>query len=185
MHLPLQSGCDSVLKRMARRCKTAEFADLVQQARLKVPHFNVTTDVIVGFPGETEAEWAESIAFIEKIGFGHIHIFSYSPRTGTAAAEFPHQINAEVKKQRSQQLHALAAQLKQQFISENLASDAQVLWEGQTEIRDNGQTRYFGYTGNYLRVACDVANEQVLENQILPVRLISHETDYIYGALIN
>ena len=76
LHLPLQSGSDSVLKRMARRCKTAEFAEIVATARAEIPYFNITTDIIVGFPGETEAEWRESLAFIAGIGFGHIHIFS-------------------------------------------------------------------------------------------------------------
>jgi threonylcarbamoyladenosine tRNA methylthiotransferase MtaB len=179
LHLPLQSGSDSVLKRMARRCKTQEFTAMVAEARALIPHFNVTTDIIVGFPGETEQEWQESYDYIKNLGFGHIHIFSYSPRQGTKAAEFPIQINQEIKKQRSKQLHELAENLKQQFIAENIGVTAEVLWEGQTETLDEQTTRYFGYTANYLRVACDVSNGVELENRILPCQLITAEAGFV------
>ena len=171
LHLPLQSGSDSVLRRMARRCKTEEFAEMVQQARALIPNFNITTDIIVGFPGETEQEWQESFDYIRNLGFGHIHIFSYSPREGTKAASLPDPISPDVKKQRSKQLHQLAETLKQDFVVENFGSLASVLWEGQTETLDNGKVRYFGYTPNYIRVACDVEAAINLENQILPTKL--------------
>ena len=112
LHLPLQSGCNSVLKRMARRCKTEEFEAIVKQARAEIAHFNVTTDIIVGFPAETESEWQQSFDFIKKIGFGDMHIFSYSHRDGTTAASFPNPVTNEIKKQRSQQLHQLSKQMK-------------------------------------------------------------------------
>jgi len=179
LHLPLQSGSDSVLRRMARRCKTEEFALMVAEARATIPNFNITTDIIVGFPGETEQEWQDSFDYIKRIGFGHIHIFSYSPREGTKAAGLPDQISAEVKKQRSKQLHDLAESLKQAFIAKNLDSQADVLWEGYTENLDNGLVRYFGYTPNYLRVGCDVAADSVLENQILPAQLQTAEAQFI------
>ncbi|MDD4915455.1 MAG: tRNA (N(6)-L-threonylcarbamoyladenosine(37)-C(2))-methylthiotransferase MtaB [Methylococcales bacterium] len=181
LHLPLQSGSDTVLKRMARRCKTQEFAEIATQARALIPHFNITTDIIVGFPGETEQEWRESYDYIKNLGFGHIHIFSYSPRQGTKAAEMPNQIGQDVKKQRSRQLHELAETLKQQFIADNMGVTAEVLWEGQTETPDDQTTRYFGYTPNYLRVACDVANGVELENRILPCRLIKAEDGFVAG----
>jgi len=98
LHLPLQSGSDTVLRRMARRCKTEEFAVIVKQLRAQIPHFNITTDIIVGFPGETEQEWQESFNFIKQIGFGHIHIFTYSSRAGTKAASLPDQLGNEIKK---------------------------------------------------------------------------------------
>ncbi|WGS84875.1 tRNA (N(6)-L-threonylcarbamoyladenosine(37)-C(2))-methylthiotransferase MtaB [Methylomonas sp. UP202] len=179
LHLPLQSGSDSVLKRMARRCKTEEFRQIVELARTTIPHFNITTDIIVGFPGETEQEWQESYDYIERLGFGHIHIFSYSPREGTAAANFPGPVAQDLKKRRSKQLHDLAKILKEQFIIENIASLADVLWEGQTQTLDNGDIRYFGYTPNYLRVACDVNADTALENQIQKVRLSTVESDFI------
>ncbi|MGR8931486.1 MAG: tRNA (N(6)-L-threonylcarbamoyladenosine(37)-C(2))-methylthiotransferase MtaB [Gammaproteobacteria bacterium] len=179
LHLPLQSGSDSVLRRMARRCKTEEFAQLVATARAAIPHFNITTDIIVGFPGETEQEWQESLAYIENIGFGHIHIFSYSPREGTKAANLPNQIEQSIKRERSRQLHELAETKKQTFVNENLGENVEVLWEGQTEALDNGLIRYFGYTPNYLRVACDVEVGTTLENQILPAKLCRAESSFI------
>ncbi|AEG01433.1 tRNA (N(6)-L-threonylcarbamoyladenosine(37)-C(2))-methylthiotransferase MtaB [Methylomonas methanica] len=184
LHLPLQSGSDSVLRRMARRCKTAEFAEMVRLARTTIPHFNITTDIIVGFPGETEEEWLESYDYIQNLGFGHIHIFSYSPREGTKAAGLPNQISQEIKKQRSKQLHALAERMKQDFASNNLASSANVLWEGQTESLNNGTTRYFGYTPNYLRVACDVPSGVSLENQIRPAILRAAYSQFIEAILV-
>lgn len=183
LHLPLQSGSDSVLRRMARRCKTEEFGNMVHEARAAIPHFNITTDIIVGFPGETEQEWQESVEYITKIGFGHIHIFSYSPREGTKAAGLPDQVSQDVKKQRSRELHELAGTLKQAFIAENLGTEAMVLWEGQSETLDNGKTRYFGYTPNYLRVACEVATGTELKNMTLPARLLRAEPNFIAAEL--
>lgn len=184
LHLPLQSGSDSVLRRMARRCKTAEFAELVAKARSTIPYFNITTDIIVGFPGETEQEWRESMDYIERIGFGHIHIFSYSPREGTKAASLPNQVNNAVKRQRSRELHALAERMKQAFLTENLGRTCCVLWEGQSQTLDNGKTRYFGYTPNYLRVACDVDSGMTLENRILEAKLQRPEANFIAATLI-
>ncbi len=185
LHVPLQSGSDSVLRRMARRCKTAEFSELVNRARSSIPHFNVTTDIIVGFPGETEEEWRESVEYIQRIGFGHIHIFSYSPREGTKAAGLPNQISQDLKRQRSRELHALAETMKQAFIESNLGTLAPVLWEGQTETLANGELRYFGYTPNYLRVACDVPAGRSLENLILPARLESVAADFVNASLVE
>ena len=183
LHLPLQSGSDSVLRRMARRCKTAEFAELVAKARATIPHFNITTDIIVGFPGETEEEWRESYDYIKNIGFGHIHIFSYSPREGTKAAGLPNPIDNDIKRQRSRALHELAENLKQTFIAENIGTQAAVLWEGQSEILENGLTRFFGYTPNYLRVACDVDSGTALENRILPASLLQAEAGFVKAKI--
>lgn len=162
LHLPLQSGSDSVLKRMARRCKTEEFAELIANARQSIPDFNVTTDIIVGFPGETDAEWQEGLKFIESIGFGHMHIFSFSPREGTKAAGLANPVPADVIKQRSQQLHELADRMKQDFINSFVDKCADkplpVLLEDNAESLDDGRFRYFGYTPNYLRVRVDLDN---------------------------
>lgn len=171
LHLPLQSGSDTVLRRMARRCKTAEFADMVQQARDKIKNFNITTDIIVGFPGETEQEWQTSFDYIKSIGFGHIHIFTYSIREGTKAATLPHQLPNEIKKKRSKQLHQLAEQMKQQFIAQNINQQYPVLWEGQKKPVDDDHYLSFGYTPNYLRVACKIANDDSIENKIIPAAL--------------
>ncbi|GFO70893.1 threonylcarbamoyladenosine tRNA methylthiotransferase MtaB [Bathymodiolus japonicus methanotrophic gill symbiont] len=168
LHLPLQSGSDSVLKRMARRCKTAEFQLIVQQARAKVPNINITTDIIVGFPGETAQEWQESFDFIKQIGFGNIHIFTYSTRRGTKAATLPDPVQQTIKKQRSQQLHQLAEQMKKNFLIQNLGGSQDILWEGQKEEIDATKHKVFGYTPNYLRVATIIDNSEILENTISP-----------------
>ena len=185
LHLPLQSGSDSVLRRMARRCKTDEFASMIEQARALIPHFNLTTDIIVGFPGESEAEWQESVEYIQRIGFGHIHIFSYSPREGTKAATLPNPVSNDIKRLRSRQLHELAEQMKHAFIGQNLGTDADILWEGQYETLSDGRRRYFGYTPNYLRAICVVDAESSLENQILPARLMAVNGDHVDVELQN
>ncbi|GAB6141741.1 tRNA (N(6)-L-threonylcarbamoyladenosine(37)-C(2))-methylthiotransferase MtaB [Methylosoma difficile] len=183
LHLPLQSGADSVLRRMARRTKTAEFTDIVNQLRAQVPQFNITTDIIVGFPGETEQEWQESFDFIKAIGFGHIHIFTYSRREGTKAATLPGQIAEPIKKQRSQQLHQLAETLKTQFYEANLGRTFPVLWEAYSEPLADGKQRVFGYTPNYLRVATEIPANESVENQTIPVTLTAVKDSYLLGEL--
>jgi threonylcarbamoyladenosine tRNA methylthiotransferase MtaB len=164
MHLPIQSGSDSVLRRMSRRCHTTEFAQLINQATTQHPAFNVTTDIIVGFPAETDTEWRETMAFVESIGFGHIHIFSYSPRAGTKAATMSGQVDEAVKKQRSRQLHTLAQTLKHDFLQRQTGKHAQVLWESITG------DYHFGYTENYARVAVK-SGAQSVENTITSCQL--------------
>ena len=165
-HLPLQSGSDTVLKRMARRCKTDDFSNLVKQARQSVNNFNVTTDIIVGFPGETEAEWNASLDFIQKIRFSHIHIFTYSQRAGTKAATLDNQVDKNIKRQRSKQLHELVRNLHRDFLNNQLGQQANVLWETKNE--DNVWT---GYTENFTRVETRLNEAMNLENKITPVTI--------------
>lgn len=181
LHLPLQSGCNSVLRRMARRCKTKEFAAIVDKFRQQIPFFNITTDIIVGFPGETEQEWQKSYDFIKQIGFSHVHIFTYSRREGTKATSFPNQISNEIKKQRSQQLHLLANEMRLEFWQNNIGNEFPILWEGYSELLENGKQRVFGYTPNYLRVGCEINMNESLENKIIPTRLQEISENYISG----
>ncbi|MFZ1343193.1 tRNA (N(6)-L-threonylcarbamoyladenosine(37)-C(2))-methylthiotransferase MtaB [Thiothrix eikelboomii] len=182
MHLPIQSGADSVLRRMARRCKTTEFAQLVSQARAAIPNFNVTTDIIVGFPGETEAEWQATLSFVERIGFGHVHIFSYSPREGTKAAGLANPVAEAVKKQRSQALHQLAERSQQAWLAQQLGQRVPVLWERRRE--QAGELIYTGYTPNYCKVMTKPPTSVDLENQITTVSLslVSDEADLLLGV---
>jgi threonylcarbamoyladenosine tRNA methylthiotransferase MtaB len=165
LHLPLQSGSDSVLRQMARRCKTEEFAAIVARLRAINPLFNITSDIIVGFPGETEEEWQSSLEFIRQVRFGHIHIFTYSPREGTKAATLPNPVSEPIKKQRSQQLHKLGDEMRLKFYAENLGQQFPVLWEAYSEPVGKDMQRVFGYTPNYLKVACEIGNGQSLENK--------------------
>ncbi|NOT85400.1 MAG: tRNA (N(6)-L-threonylcarbamoyladenosine(37)-C(2))-methylthiotransferase MtaB [Methylococcaceae bacterium] len=178
LHLPLQSGSDTVLRRMARRCKTEEFSAIVAQLRKQIPHFNVTTDIIVGFPGETEQEWQTSYDFVKAIGFGQLHIFSYSKREGTKAAELPDQVPEAVKKQRSQQLHQLGDRLKQDFFKQQLGQEVAVLWEGSEDAVEPPALR-FGYTPNYCRIASNNKTPSTNSNQISNCRVVSTRENYL------
>ncbi len=173
LHLPLQSGSDSILRRMARRCKKSEFSQLVAAARASIPNFNITTDVIVGFPGETESEWHESLEFIEQIGFGHLHIFTFSPRTGTLAAEMPGRIPREVTRQRSQELHDLGMRMKRQVLQQNLGEYYPVLIECMEQDEGKDVSIWSGYTPNFLRVAVPYPAGSALDNKIVYVELKS------------
>jgi len=155
MHLPIQSGSDSVLKRMARRCKTAEFSQIVDKARGAVPLFNITTDLIVGFPGETENEWRQTMDYVESIGFGHMHIFSYSRREGTKAARLPGQVDKKIRQDRSRQMHELAARLKMIELEKHVGTRCSVLWEQQVNRETNLWT---GYTQHYHKIVSSDAN---------------------------
>lgn len=184
LHLPLQSGSDSVLRRMARRCKTEEFANIVKQARQQIKNFNITTDIIVGFPGETEQEWQDSLKFIKKTCFGHVHIFTYSSREGTKAATLASQVPNDIKKQRSKQLHQLAETMKQQFISKNINQQFAVLWEGKRQQMENKQQLVFGYTPNYLRAACQISEQENIENKIITAELEFVSENHVRSILI-
>jgi threonylcarbamoyladenosine tRNA methylthiotransferase MtaB len=170
LHLPLQSGCDQTLKRMARRCKTREFESMVRAARERYPGFNVTTDVIVGFPGEDEQEWAESRDFIAALEFGHLHIFAFSPRSGTRAASLPEPVDPSTIRQRSNELHLLGDRMKRKILNEQLGDRVQVLVERQQN--DSG-TLWNGYTPNFHRVSVEVPTAAAQAGKCLTARLCS------------
>ncbi len=178
MHLPLQSGSDSVLRRMARRCKTADFTELCQALRSAVPGFNVTTDIIAGFPGETDQEWRESVDYLQSLpAFGHIHIFTYSEREGTKAASLPNPVPPQIRQKRSRELHQIAANQRKSAQALQINQTVPVLWErGQPE---NGQIRHWGYTPNYMKVT--TLSDADLTNQILDTRLEAISEDGLLG----
>ena len=177
LHLPLQSGSDKILRRMARRCKKDDFARLISIARETVPNFNITTDIMVGFPGEGDAEWCESIEFIQQISFGHMHIFAFSPRTGTLAADMPEQIPRETVRQRSQELHDLGMDMKRESLQQNLGHSCHVLIESLEDNPDENTKFWGGYTPNFLRVAVPYTPDEKLDNKIVTVRLDSIRVD--------
>jgi threonylcarbamoyladenosine tRNA methylthiotransferase MtaB len=183
LHLPLQSGSDRILKSMARRCKSGEFERLVEAAHRQVPDFNVTTDIIVGFPGEGDAEWGETLELVERIGFGHLHIFPFSPRAGTLAAEMDGVVDPAVIKRRSQELHSLGERLKQATLERYLDRTFPVLLETASE--ESGTL--YGYTPNYLRVAVESSDKESMENQIVPVRTLAltPENDALRAVVIE
>lgn len=175
LHLPLQSGSDSVLSRMARRCKSDDFRQLLQQARSSIADFNVTTDIIVGFPGECDKEWQESLSFVESCQFSHIHIFPYSPRQGTRAADMQKQLAIEIKKTRTRQLHQLANKMRNEILKSYIGRDFPVLFENCAEQTDDGGQSYFAYTPNYLKVKYVSSQQLSLKNQIHHVKLTGYD----------
>ncbi len=171
LHLPLQSGCDATLRRMGRRYTTGEFAHLVEEARSHIPDVSITTDIIVGFPGEDEAEFNASIAFVERMGFAHMHIFTYSPREGTPAVRLPRHVPPEVKKKRSRLMRDLMHRMKAQFLRRYLQDVRPVLYEGVVHEDETYRT-WSGLTDNYIRVLTRVPREVDVYNRILPTRLV-------------
>ncbi len=155
-HLSLQSGCDETLKRMNRRYTTAEFKERVELLRKHMPDVALTTDIIVGFPGETDEEFEQTYNFLKDIKFSKMHVFKYSPRIGTKAAEFPNQIDGTKKDSRSEKLLELSENNEREFASKHIGKEIDVLFE-------NGHD---GHTTNYIEVYSE--NEKEL-NKILKV----------------
>jgi threonylcarbamoyladenosine tRNA methylthiotransferase MtaB len=179
LHLPLQSGCDATLRRMARRTSQAQFSGLVEAARAAIPDLAVTTDLIVGFPGETEAEFAESIAFVEALSLAKLHIFRYSRRQGTAAAAMKGQVPAPAMQERSQRMHLLNATLEQRFRQKFVGRTMPVLWESHEPYGFGLQ--WSGLTGNYLRVVTHTSFQTNLRNQVVEMQLV----DTVPAALLG
>jgi threonylcarbamoyladenosine tRNA methylthiotransferase MtaB len=178
LHLPMQSGSPAVLRRMSRRCRPAEFAALVAEARRTVPDFNVTTDIIVGFPGETAAEWQETLDFVDRIGFGHVHIFAFSPRAGTKAATLPDPVGREVKRRRCADLAALAERRRQGFLEGFVGREFPVLLEHQDDAGD-----WVGYTPNYLRTTLAAAGGEDLANRVVTAAIAGTAAGGLRGHL--
>jgi threonylcarbamoyladenosine tRNA methylthiotransferase MtaB len=151
LHLPLQSGSDRVLRRMARRTSRAAFRALAEEAHARIPDLNLSTDLIVGFPGETDDDFAATLAYVEELAFARLHVFSYSPRPGTAAARMADQVPGPVKRERTQQLIELGERLSLAFHQRYEGTVRPVLWERATGAEPGG-LRWAGYTDNYIRV---------------------------------
>ncbi|MFT3892464.1 MAG: tRNA (N(6)-L-threonylcarbamoyladenosine(37)-C(2))-methylthiotransferase MtaB [Anaerolineales bacterium] len=151
LHLPLQSGSESTLKRMARKTTPKSFRELVTAARAAIPDVSITTDIIAGFPGETENEFAETLAFVKEMNFAGGHVFTYSPRPGTGAARMKGQVRTEIGKKRNHILHDVLEKLAQSYRRKFVGRTMPVLWEATSEMGEWGW-QMEGWTGNYLRV---------------------------------
>jgi threonylcarbamoyladenosine tRNA methylthiotransferase MtaB len=174
-HLSLQSGSDTILKRMKRRYKTTEYQLAVALIRDNVPDAAITTDVIVGFPGESDTEFRETCGFCRQMQFARIHVFPYSPRPGTAAAAMAKQVAEQVKKERSGKMLALAKESAQRFQKRFPGKTPEVLWEQQA----NGV--WSGLTGNYIKVYAKSAAD--LTNHLIPAKLIKIYRDGVWGEI--
>jgi threonylcarbamoyladenosine tRNA methylthiotransferase MtaB len=181
LHLPLQSGCAATLKRMGRKVTPDSYAALVHLARQAIPDVAITTDIITGFPGETEQEFSDSLAFVKEMDFAGGHVFTFSPRPGTAAISLPGQINPSIGKHRNalmrRALQASASAYRQQFLRHELF----VLWEKAVPINSQAW-RLSGLSDNYLRVRATSATP--CRNHISPVSITAIEQDNLVGEFL-
>lgn len=175
-HLSLQSGCDATLQRMNRKYTAEEYATGCKTLRKYFEHPAITTDVIVGFPGETEEEFQITKAFLEEIHFYEMHIFQYSKRQGTRAAEMKNQVPENLKKMRSAELIELGDRMSKEFRQYYLGREEEVLFEEAAEIE--GKRYYIGYTKEYVKVA--MASDTLLDNQMIKGTLTKMINDEIY-----
>jgi len=176
-HLSLQSGSDTVLQRMNRHYSTAEYAQVVANIRKIWPEAAITTDIIVGFPGETENEFNETLNFLKKINFAGIHVFEYSKREGTPAATFPNQVLDKVKTERSREVRTLAAELQLGFYKSQIGKTVAVLFENSKSYGE-----WLGHTSNYCPVLCK--NNANLSNTICMVKIIGYNENGLEGEIM-
>ena len=185
LHLPLQAGTDAQLRRMARRCTVDSFRKLVADARAAIPDLIITTDLIVGFPGETEADFAQGLRFVEEMRFAHAHIFPFSARAGTAAATFDGQVPNALKKERSRRIHQVVARTGQRERERFLGTSRPVLWEGsgQPLANQDNMVLWSGFSDNYLRVVGYATAGLDLGNRITTLRLQELHGETLHGAV--
>ncbi|MHB1418926.1 MAG: tRNA (N(6)-L-threonylcarbamoyladenosine(37)-C(2))-methylthiotransferase MtaB [Bacillota bacterium] len=175
-HIPLQSGDDGILGRMNRRYDVEAFTAIIASLRGRRPEASFTTDVIVGFPGESEAAYRNTVDLINKIQFSQLHVFKYSPRAGTKAAEFPDHLNPETKEKRSKELLELSRKLYNQYAARFVGQVKKVLVEQETE---EGSGIWEGYTDNYLRVTFRSGGSP--RGQLVPVKLTTLAGEHLEG----
>ena len=176
-HLSLQSGSDTVLKRMNRKYTTAEYEDRVKALRAEFPDMSLTTDIITGFPEETEAEFNETIEYAKKLKFAKIHVFPYSEREGTKAADMP-QMDMSIRKSRAKRLIEVSDELASEFASSMTGKEIEILIE-KIEEKD-GKTIAEGYTGNYVRAFAEVEKDMFSRGDIVKGTAVRAENENIF-----
>ena len=180
-HLSLQSGCDSVLKRMNRRYDSKEYENIVNVLRDNIKDVSITTDVIVGFPGETDEEFEQTYQFLKRIKLTKTHVFKYSMRKGTRAAEMKNQIDGTVKEERSKRLIELSDINEKNFIEKYVLSEQEVLIEQQVK---NQEDVYEGYTRNYIKVLVKGANSSH-KGKMINCKIEKAENEYATGVIVQ
>lgn len=179
LHLPLQSGCDEVLQAMHRPYTTAKFKTLLADIKTNVPDIAITTDVIVGFPGETEADFETTCKFAESCGFSKMHIFPFSARKGTPAEKFAGAVTEAVKKERADILGRVDETMHKTFLQAMVGQTAEVLFE-----QPAGEDYFEGLTGNYQRVFVKSGGRN-LGGEILPVKITTFDGEKLLGKIIK
>lgn len=179
-HLSLQSGCDATLKRMNRKYSAEEYFSLVCRIRKSFPEASFTTDIMVGFPQETEEEFVSSMSFAERVGFAKLHVFQYSPRSGTAAAKLP-QIPKAVKAERADRMKALGEKLQAEYLKKQVGKTVPVLFE-----RENCTEFHQGYAPDYTLIKIPRKNsKKSLRNEIFYVKIKESVSDYCLGRITD
>ena len=176
-HLSLQSGCDETLKRMKRRYTTEEYKAIVDRLRAAIPNVSITTDVIVGFPGETNEEFDKTYEFLKDIELTHMHVFKYSPRKGTPAATMENQVDPSTKHDRSEKLLQLNEENFNKFGQKMLDKEFNVLFEQKV-----GDNKYEGLIENYVKVIVESDND--ISEQILKVKIKDVKNEFLEGILV-
>lgn len=179
LHLPLQSGCDKILQAMHRPYTTAKFKTLLADIKTRVPDIAITTDVIVGFPGETEADFETTCKFAESCGFSKMHIFPFSARKGTPAEKFAGAVTEAVKKERADILGRIDETMHKAFLQAMVGQNAEVLFE-----QPAGEDYFEGLTGNYQRVFVKSGGRN-LGGEILPVKITAFDGEKLLGEIIK
>lgn len=179
LHLPLQSGCDKTLQAMHRPYTTAKFQTLLADIKTRVPDIAITTDVIVGFPGETEADFETTCKFAESCGFSKMHIFPFSARKGTPAEKFAGAVTEAVKKERADILGRIDETMHKTFLQAMVGQNAEVLFE-----QPAGEDYFEGLTGNYQRVFVKSGGRN-LGGEILPVKITAFDGEKLLGEIIK
>jgi threonylcarbamoyladenosine tRNA methylthiotransferase MtaB len=182
LHLPLQSGCTATLKRMARKTTPNGFANLLDSARTHIPDVAITTDVIAGFPGETEAEFHENLEFVKQMNFSGGHVFTYSARPGTAASKMSDQVPNATRKLRNAALRSVIKKSSEDYRMQFLGEQVSVLWETATHL-DDDLWKVGGLTDNYIRVFAQTPLQ--IWNQITPVQLTEVIDEGMVGSIIS
>ena len=182
LHLPLQSGCESTLRRMARKTTPQSFRELVGAARHVMPEVAITTDIIAGFPGETEDEFAQTLEFAREINFAGGHVFTYSPRPGTGAAKMKGQVKPELRKKRNHILTELLAESAKSYREKFVGQKMSVLWESTSAMGEWGW-QMEGLTENYLRVQAFAPSPRW--NELDKVLLQEYSGDKLKGIISN
>jgi threonylcarbamoyladenosine tRNA methylthiotransferase MtaB len=182
LHLPLQSGSAVTLKRMLRKTTPDSFRALVKAARQHIPQVAITTDVIAGFPAESETEFAESLAFIEEMDFAGGHVFTYSARPGTPAARIREQVPHDLRKQRNQRLRQVFTRSSLLYRQRFIGQEMPVLWEASA-VRNEQGWQIEGLTSNYLRVAANAP--ELRWNHLDTVRLTGLTSEGLSGEIIG
>jgi threonylcarbamoyladenosine tRNA methylthiotransferase MtaB len=184
LHIPLQSGDDHMLKIMNRKYTTQDYQKIIEMVRKSIPDVGISTDLIVGFPGETERRFYNTYDFVNKLGFSKIHIFRFSPRPGTVASRLPGRVSVSEMKWRSRMLDNLEKELREKFYRQYLNKELVVLFERKVQgKRENGRVFHSGFSGNYIRVLAPASEDDL--NRLVSVRIDDVNCRFAIGEILH